>query len=123
MFWRADTIALADYSQEKVFQDALYSPASLTGPLEGTELTITGVNFANTDFLQVLVDGEPTTFTYVDVNTLVVDMPAKTIDLEVESFDATVHVCNGGLPLVAGNCGTFTVSPAGAGVRRVTSVW
>jgi hypothetical protein len=76
--------------------------------LKGAGLTVTGSNFAKTAFLEVLVDGEPAGYTYVDVNTLEVHLPSKSIDVGQTEMDSVVSICNGGLPLPVSNCGDFT---------------
>jgi len=103
-----DPILLSAFSRAKPFQNTLYAPLNLTGPLKGAGLTVTGSNFAKTAFLEVLVDGEPAGYTYMDVNTLEVHLPSKSIAVGQTEMVSVVSICNGGLPLPVSNCGNFT---------------
>eukprot|EP00238_Polyblepharides_amylifera_P015327 CAMPEP_0196599450 /NCGR_PEP_ID=MMETSP1081-20130531/94863_1 /TAXON_ID=36882 /ORGANISM="Pyramimonas amylifera, Strain CCMP720" /LENGTH=2090 /DNA_ID=CAMNT_0041925221 /DNA_START=417 /DNA_END=6689 /DNA_ORIENTATION=+ len=103
-----DPIAISTISQDNPFQDALYSPLNLTGPMKGAVLTIMGVNFANTPFLTVFVDGQKGTYEYIDTSTLIIDLPTKSISIGETSQDFIVDVVNGGLP--GGNSASFPIT-------------
>jgi hypothetical protein len=103
-------------------------PDANIGPLVGGMLTIKGSNFANTPFLTIYLERgnawdetndtagedisglEPLEFDYVDITTLKVKLPRKALDLTESETDYSIHVLNGGLPLVEDNRVTLSHS-------------
>ena len=86
-----DPLSLGTVTKTSPFSNSLYT--SYQGPMSGLSLTVNGVNFANTNFLKVTMDGAVLGHTYSSADKLFVSLPALGI---AQAGKKKVKVTNGG---------------------------
>ncbi|QDZ22519.1 hypothetical protein HOP50_08g50620 [Chloropicon primus] len=92
-----DALTVASVAKVSPFSNSLYT--DYQGPASGLTLTVTGTNFAETDFLKVTLDGVSVGYTYSSSAKLLVPLPSMLEDDLIFSQDELkkkVKVTNGG---------------------------